>query len=264
MKKCSKCKLEKEFEEFGKNKSLKDGLSHICKKCRIMNSKKYYTNNLDKIKKYRENNKIKSKNYNKSYNQNNKEKIKIQRKIFYEKNKERLNMIGAEWRNNNREKILNKNKDWKKNNQEKVKEYNKKYQKEYRNINRKKLSENCKIRRQTDHLYKLQGYIGNMINKILKSKNFKKTSKGEMILGCTYQEFKLYLESKFESWMNWDNYGNPKDGIFELNKSWDIDHIIPLASALNEDELIRLNHYTNLQPLCSYTNRFIKRDKLLD
>jgi hypothetical protein len=211
MKKCSKCKLEKTLEEFGKNKTRKDGLSHICKKCRIINSKKYYESNIDNIKKYRENNKEKIKDINKRHRENNKE-----------------------------------------------------YNKKYKNINRKKLSEKCKIRRQTDSLYKLRGYIRNMINKLLKSKNFRKKSKNEIILGCTYQEFKSYLESKFEDWMNWDNYGNPKDGIFELNKSWDIDHIIPTASAINEEEIIKLNHYTNLQPLCSYTNRFIKRDKILD
>ena len=60
----------------------------------------------------------------------------------------------------------------------------------------------------------------------------------------------------------WENYVNPKDGIYELNKTWDIDHIIPLSSAKNENELIKLNHYTNLQPLCSYTNRFIKKDTI--
>ena len=69
MKKCSKCKLEKPFEEFGKNKSQKDGLSHVCKKCRIINSKKYYITNIDNIKKYRENNKDNKKNYNKNYNE---------------------------------------------------------------------------------------------------------------------------------------------------------------------------------------------------
>ena len=60
--------------------------------------------------------------------------------------------------------------------------------------------------------------------------------------------------------MTWDNYGNPKDGIFELNKTWDIDHIKPVSSGLAENEVIELNHYTNLKPLCSYTNRWIKRN----
>ena len=62
--------------------------------------------------------------------------------------------------------------------------------------------------------------------------------------------------------MNWDNYGNPKDGILEINKTWDIDHIIPTTTAKTEEELIKLNHFTNLQPLCSYYNRITKRAKI--
>ncbi len=49
----------------------------------------------------------------------------------------------------------------------------------------------------------------------------------------------------------------------ELNYGWDMDHIIPMASAKNEEEVIRLNHYTNFQPLDSYENRVIKRDKFV-
>lgn len=59
--------------------------------------------------------------------------------------------------------------------------------------------------------------------------------------------------------MSWDNYGlyNGEEGY-----GWDIDHIIPLSTAISEEDVKRLNYYTNLQPLCSYINRVIKRDKL--
>lgn len=46
------------------------------------------------------------------------------------------------------------------------------------------------------------------------------------------------------------------------NYGWDIDHIKPLITGLTEDDIIKLNHYTNLQPLCSYVNRKIKRDSV--
>ena len=77
---------------------------------------------------------------------------------------------------------------------------------------------------------------------------------------CSFEVLKLYLESKFETWMNWDNYGlyNGK-----LNYGWDIDHIIPLCSALKEEDVIKLNHYTNLQPLCSKVNRDIKHSNIV-
>lgn len=57
--------------------------------------------------------------------------------------------------------------------------------------------------------------------------------------------------------MTWENYGKYNG---ELNYGWDIDHIIPLTTAKTEDDVIRLSHYTNLRPLCSYTNRVIKKD----
>lgn len=60
--------------------------------------------------------------------------------------------------------------------------------------------------------------------------------------------------------MTWENRGLYNG---ELNYGWDIDHIIPLASAEKEEDIIRLNHYTNLQPLCSYTNRYIKKATLI-
>jgi hypothetical protein len=66
-----------------------------------------------------------------------------------------------------------------------------------------------------------------------------------------------YIESKFESWMNWDNRGKFNG---ELNYGWDLDHIVPISSAVTEEDIIKLNHYTNFQPLCSYINRVIKKN----
>ena len=59
--------------------------------------------------------------------------------------------------------------------------------------------------------------------------------------------------------MTWENRGLYNG---ELYYGWDIDHIIPISTAKTEEEIIKLNHYSNLQPLCSYTNRVIKRDKV--
>jgi len=51
------------------------------------------------------------------------------------------------------------------------------------------------------------------------------------------------MEAKFVDGMNWDNIGE-----------WHIDHIIPLSSAETEQEIIKLCHYTNLQPLWAFDN----------
>ena len=58
--------------------------------------------------------------------------------------------------------------------------------------------------------------------------------------------------------MNWKNYGKYNG---EKNFGWDLDHIIPTASAKTVEELESLNHYSNFQPLCSLMNRVIKRNK---
>lgn len=80
------------------------------------------------------------------------------------------------------------------------------------------------------------------------------------ILGCTIEEFKVYLEKNWESWMNWENYGKYSKGV--ENFGWDIYHIIPISSAKTPDDVIKLNHYTNLTPMCSFKNRYIKKDKI--
>jgi hypothetical protein len=44
---CTKCKFEKQLNDFNKNKTRKDGLNNICRVCSNERSKKYYTENTD-------------------------------------------------------------------------------------------------------------------------------------------------------------------------------------------------------------------------
>lgn len=135
-------------------------------------------------------------------------------------------------------------------------------QKQYRDDNREILTiknreytKNRYYNKKHDNLFRLRGSMRGSIRRSLINNRFPKRSKTQEIIGCSFEDLKIYLESKFESWMNWDNYGKYNG---ELNFGWDIDHIIPLNSASTEEEILKLNHYTNLQPLCSYTNRHIK------
>ena len=57
------------------------------------------------------------------------------------------------------------------------------------------------------------------------------------------EELKIHLGNKFREGMSWDNYGE-----------WHLDHIIPISSANTEEEIIKLNHYTNFQPLWAIDN----------
>jgi hypothetical protein len=161
-------------------------------------SKEYYAKNKDREKEYRKLNYEKIKKYHKKYNENNKESIRIKKRLYESK------------------------------------------------------------RRRTDKLYNLRIKIGGLIRESLRRKGYTKKSRTFEILGCSYVEFMQHLESQFEPWMNWENYGKYNG---ELNYGWNIDHIIPNSSGDTEDEILKLNHYTNFQPLCSKVNRDIKKDK---
>ena len=122
-----------------------------------------------------------------------------------------------------------------------------------RNKDKRKLwyNEYRKNKRKNDILFKLKDNIRCIIRFSYVSKGYKKNSKTFEILGCSYEEFRVYIESKFEPWMTWDNHGCYTG---EYNETWQYDHIIPISSALTEGEIIKLNHYTNFQPLCSRIN----------
>jgi hypothetical protein len=117
-----------------------------------------------------------------------------------------------------------------------------------------------KIRQPLDKkLRKISRNINRNIRRSFKKKEIVNSKTVCQILGCSYQHFKIYIESKFESWMNWDNYGLYNG---QLNHGWDLDHIVPKSIAKTEEDILKLNHYTNFRPLCSKTNRDIKRNKL--
>ena len=57
MKRCSKCSLTKELDEFNKNKSKKDGLATECKHCKKLQDKKYREEHKEYYKTYNKENK---------------------------------------------------------------------------------------------------------------------------------------------------------------------------------------------------------------
>jgi len=97
----------------------------------------------------------------------------------------------------------------------------------------------------------MRSRIGNML-RYIGLKRYK--SLYSELLGCSKEDFKLYLSSKFTDGMSWDNYGRT---------GWHIDHITPLSSfdLTNEDELAAACHYTNMQPLWARDN-IIKGNKI--
>ena len=159
----------------------------------------------------------------------------------------------------NKEKIAKQKKEWAEANPVKITESVKKWNKANPDKLKQQYNKSIKKRKVEDDLFRLKCRVRSTIAKTFRRFNINKKNKSSEILGCSFEEFKNYLESKFELWMNWQNRGLYNG---ELNFGWDIDHIIPLSSAINEYEVIKLNHYSNLQPLCSKVNRDIKRNKI--
>ena len=237
MKNCRKCLENKELIEFSKNSSKEDGLNSICKECDRIKSKKYRDENPDKVSKSRKNTYIK-----------NKEKYLLQQKKYYENNKDKIIVKNKKYYSNNKEAYKNRKKIY----YDKNKESLNKLSSEYGRLNRKKITERDKLRRNTEPLYRTIRYCRNRINKFLKSKNYKKNYKSFDMIGCSPEELKKHIESKFTYGMSWELVG----------KEIHIDHIIPLSSANTIEQVESLCHYSNLQPLWAKDN-LKKKNKII-
>lgn len=229
---CNKCKEEKELSEFNKTKNSKDGYQYKCRLCFSEYNKQRYLENPDIVKERA--------NIWKKENPNRRKEIA--KNHAHKKYHEDVLLSRAKNRKRNKEEWGNKT------NKQKKKHY-------------KKNNDNRRKRCETNPLEALKHIIRTSIGSSIKRKGYTKKSKTFQILGCTYEEFKLHIESQWQEWMTWENRGLYNKDKF--NYGWDIDHIIPISLAKSEEEVIKLNHYTNFQPLCSKINRDIKRDKII-
>lgn len=166
--------------------------------------------------------------YNKSYAEKNKDAINEQRKNYRIRNAEARKEATHRWYLANSE-------------------YAKAKAKEYREINRDKLTqwskEYRKFKMGVDPVYKAAIRIRSLINVKLYCNGYTKKSRTYEILGCSFPEFTTYIENKFQNGMSWSNHGE-----------WHLDHIVPIASAETEEDVIRLNHHSNFQPLWASDN----------
>jgi hypothetical protein len=142
-----------------------------------------------------------------------------------------------DWRNNNREKLKGIYKRSRIKNKDKRREWTRNYRKQ-----RYKNDVNYRVR--VIYYAGLSGRIN----------GYHKQNKTTQYLGCSFEQLRRHLESKFQTGMSWDNYGE-----------WHIDHIIPCSAFdfSQEEDIKKCWHYTNLQPLWAKDN-ISKGDKLPD
>lgn len=156
---------------------------------------------------------------------------------------ESIKKAASKQRAKNPEKHKLFNKRWRERNQDRhnqnAKDYYQKNKKHANEVKRKKRA----ARRKEDPLYAFECNIRALVSQSFRDRGYSKTSKSQEIIGCNWESLKSYIECQFVNGMRWDN-----------RNKWHIDHIVPLASAKTPEDVVRLNHYSNLRPLWAIDN----------
>ena len=251
----NKAYYEKNNEEILKRKKVTGKVYRENNKDKISSKQKAYREaNGDKIKVQTKAYNKANKAYKKTYYEVNKDKdkIKLQKKAYKEDNKDRIKEKSKIYRESNKDTIREYYKAYNNVNKDKIKVRNKAYYeankdkiKAYREDNKDKKNNYSKNRKKTNIQFKLSCNLRARLNSAI-NRNYKAGS-AVKDLGCTIEQLKQYLESKFHPEMTWDNW--TLDG-------WHIDHIKPLASfdLTDRQQLLEACHYTNLQPLWAKDN----------
>ena len=118
----------------------------------------------------------------------------------------------------------------------------------YRKENKEKINQ-CNVeyitkRRKEDSFFRLKHNLRIRVKEYIKVKNITTRNKTFDFVGCNPKFLENHIQEQFTNGMSWENYGK-----------WHIDHKIPLSMAKTEEELYKLCHYTNLQPMWASDNR---------
>lgn len=168
-------------------------------------------------------------------------------------NPERWKETKAACRVKRREKDLDQARKWRLKNIDKIRELDRKHyalhkeetllkNKEWRDKNKDKINAQkrgyMKHRRKNNPMHVIQMRVRSRFANAMKRRGWSKDSPMQSIVGCSWHELVSHIESLFLPNMTWDN-----------RDKWHIDHIVPLCTATNEEEVKRLCHWKNLQPL---------------
>lgn len=199
---------------------------------------------LKKIK-YHSDLKIKNKiiNRSKKYYLDNKNLIKDKssklHKIYYQKNKKNIS--------DRTKKYYQENKEW-----------YKAYQKEYEKIHPRK----NRAKSPASIMQKIRSSISRSISKQIRKNGSHKCDSIINYIDFSFNELKNHLESKFESWMHWDNYGIYNSKTWDDNDTstwaWQIDHIIPHShfpyTSVKDENFKKCWSLDNLRPYSAKQN----------
>jgi hypothetical protein len=160
----------------------------------------------------------------------------IKKREYRKNNKKKINSQAKIYRDINRLEI-NK---WRRDNRDSIRVNERETRRKYK-----------KERMSSNPIYRLGETTSNLIRCSIRNSGFTKKSRAHETLGCDYKTFMSHLNN------------NPY-GFKYGDENLDLDHIIPTSTAKTEEEVLKLNHFTNLQLLPSDYNRHIKKDNPWD
>ena len=234
------CVDDEDFaNEVSKKKATDKRNYERYKEKRLSQAKEYYEDNKDKLLQYQKERREGPK----------REQVLAQKREHYQKNKDYYQKKNREWNRNNKKQIAARSKIWRENN----KGHRQQAHKEYAEKNKDKIRE-YKLkweydRTQSDPVFAMARRCRVRMRNFLRARGFSKKASSTQMIGCSWEELMTHLESQFLDGMTWDN-----------RSEWHIDHRIPLAAATTEEEVLKLCHYTNLQPMWGEDN-LSKNDK---
>jgi hypothetical protein len=120
----------------------------------------------------------------------------------------------------------------------------------HRNLNKDKTrayASNYRKLRRKNHGIRLKMNARSRFGKVMKKvKAVQTTDSFNDFIGCSSAFLRKHIESQFEPWMNWDNYG----------PGWQMDHKIPLKffDLFDLDQAKSAFHFSNLKPVSAAYN----------
>ena len=188
-------------------------------------------------------NRDKKREQDRKYREANREKVRATHKAWRDKNQERINEQQREKYKENPQVFSDRAKRYRETHKEQVKESNKRYRQE----NKQKRTDYERIRRQTDPIYRFRTSFRCLISGYLRKKGYNGGKNVWEVVGCDFDTFLEYIQKQFEEGMTIENYGHSKG-------CWNVDHIVPIYNAKTDEDLERLNHYSNLRPMWASDN----------
>lgn len=211
---CNKCNQTKSIDMFVKDGERKKKLCKACKSLQESERRKL-----------------------------NKEKYKQRDALYYQNNKEHILQRNKQYNVVNRDAIIQNKREYYQNNKAQILQYHQE--------NKEKRNEKKRIKFKADNLFRISETLKARINDVLKNK---KSIKSNVLIGCSKNHIKEWLQYQFTSDMSWDNYGN----------YWHIDHVVPISffDLTNIDIQRICFNWTNLRPLNAKAN-ITKSNKII-